>query len=240
MNKKQSSQLTLDNLPSKEKIADIRKQLKSADSALDEVESKQILSEYGIRVSTEQIANSLDQALGIADQIGFPVVLKTAAGAIHKTEIGGIHLNLANPEELIVAYNDLESRLGTRVVVQEMISDGVELLLGVVDDPQFGSLLMVGIGGIMVEVMKDTQLIWLPTDAEKVEEAIRGLKFAEILNGVRGQEKSDLNAIIETSLRLAQFADDCGDLIAELDINPLIAGPKGGVIVDALIIPKKE
>jgi acyl-CoA synthetase (NDP forming) len=217
-NKEQSSKLTLDNLPSKEKIAEIHRKLKSTDSALGEVESKQILSEYGIRVSTEQIVNSLDQALKVADEIGFPVVLKTAAGAIHKTEVSGIHLNLANPEELISAYKDLESRLGTRVVVQEMISDGVELLLGVIDD----------------------QLIWLPTDAEKVEEAIRGLKFAEILNGVRGQEKSDLNAIVETMLRLAQFAADCGDLIAELDINPLIAGPKGAVVVDALIIPKKE
>ena len=239
-NKKQSSNLTLDNLPSKDKIAEIRKQLNSADSALSEVESKQILSEYGIRVSTEQIANSLDQALEVADEIGFPVVLKTAAGVAHKTEVSGIHLNLANPEELISAYNDLESRLGTRVVVQEMISDGVELLLGVIDDPQFGSLLMVGIGGILVEVMKDTQLIWLPTDAEKVVDAIRGLKFAEILNGVRGQEKSDLNAIVEITLRLAQLAADCGDLIAELDINPLIAGSKGAVVVDALIIPKKE
>ena len=149
-------------------------------------------------------------------------------------------MNLSNPEELISAYKDLESRLGTRVVVQEMVTEGVELLFGVIDDPQFYSLLMVGIGGILVEVMKDTQLIWLPTDAEKVEEAIRGLKFAEILNGVRGQAKSDPNAIVETALRLAQLAADCGDLIAELDINPLIAGPKGGVVVDALIIPKKE
>jgi len=239
-NKEQSSKLTLDNLPSKEKIADIRKQLKSSDSALGEVESKQILSEYGIRVSTEQIANSLDQALEVADEIGFPVVLKTAAGATHKTEVSGIHLNLANPEELISAYKDLESRLGVRVVVQEMVTEGVELLLGVIDDPQFGSLLMVGIGGILVEVMKDTQLIWLPTDAEKVEEAIRGLKFVEILNGVREQEKSDLNAIVDVTLRLAHFALDCGDLVAELDINPLIAGSKGGVVVDALIIPKKE
>jgi acyl-CoA synthetase (NDP forming) len=239
-NKRQSSKLVLNDLPSKEKIADIRKRLNSADSALGEVESKQILSEYGIRVSTEQIANSLDQALEVADEIGFPVVLKTAAGATHKTEVGGIHLNLANPEELISAYKDLESRLGTRVVVQEMVTEGVRLLLGVVDDPQFGSLLMVGIGGILVEVMKDTQLIWLPTDAEKVKEAIRGLKFAEILDGVRGQEKSDLNAIVDTTLRLAHFALDCGDLIAELDINPLIAGPKGVVVVDALIIPKKE
>jgi acyl-CoA synthetase (NDP forming) len=238
--KEQSSKLTLDKLPSKEKINTIRKQLKSADSSLGEVESKQILSEYGIRVSTEQIANSLDQAIEVADEIGFPVVLKTAAGAIHKTEVSGIHLNLANQEELISAYKDLESRLGRRVVVQEMVTEGVELLFGVIDDPQFGSLLMVGSGGIFVEVMKDTQLIWLPTDAEKIEEAIRGLKFAEILNGVRGQEKSDLNAIVETALRLAQFAVDCGDLIAELDINPLIAGPEDVVVADALIIPKKE
>jgi acyl-CoA synthetase (NDP forming) len=88
-NKKQSSNLTLDNLPSKDKIAEIRKQLNSADSALSEVESKQILSEYGIGVSTEQIANSLDQALEVADEIGFPVVLKTAAGAANKTEVSG-------------------------------------------------------------------------------------------------------------------------------------------------------
>jgi acyl-CoA synthetase (NDP forming) len=239
-NKKQSLKLTLDKLPSKEIIADIRMRLKSGKSALDEVESKQILSEYGIRVSKEQIANSLDQALEVADEIGFPVVLKTAAGVTHKTEVSGIHLNLTNPEELISAYKDLESRLGTRVVVQEMISDGVELLIGVIDDQQFGSLLMVGFGGILVEVMKDTQLIWLPTDQGKVEGAIRGLRFAEILGGVRGQEKSDLNAIVETILRLAHFALDCGDLIAELDINPLIAGSKGVVVVDALIIPKKE
>jgi len=131
-NKRQSSKLVLNDLPSKEKIADIRKRLNSADSALGEVESKQILSEYGIRVSTEQIANSLDQALEVADEIGFPVVLKTAAGATHKTEVSGIHLNLANPEELISAYKDLEPRLGTRVVVQEMVTEGVELLLGVI------------------------------------------------------------------------------------------------------------
>jgi acyl-CoA synthetase (NDP forming) len=239
-NKGKKSKPVLDNLPSKEKIAEIRKQLENADSALDEVESKQILSEYGIRVSTEQIASSLDQALKAADEIGFPVVLKTAAGVSHKTEVSGIHLNLPNPEELISAYKDLESRLGTRVVVQEMVTEGVELLLGVIDDSQFGSLLMVGIGGILVEVMKDTQLIWLPTDAKKVEETIRGLKFAEILKGVRGQEKSDLNAIVDTALRIAHFALDCGDLIAELDVNPLIAGPKGAIVVDALIIPKKE
>ncbi|MHC5062209.1 MAG: acetate--CoA ligase family protein, partial [Planctomycetota bacterium] len=215
-NKEQPSKL-IDNLPSKEKIAEIRKLLQSADSALGEVESKQILSEYGIRVCTEQIANSLDQALEVADEIGFPVVLKTAAGATHKTEVNGIHLNLSSPEELTSAYKDLKARLGRQVVVQEMISEGVELLLGIIDDSQFGSLLMVGIGGILVEVMKDTKLIWLPTNAEKVEGAIRSLKFAEILNGVRGQEKSDLNAIVDTTLRLAHFATDCRNLIAELD-----------------------
>jgi acyl-CoA synthetase (NDP forming) len=238
--KEQSSKHTLGNLPSKERVADIRKQLERADSALGEAESKQILSQYGIKVSAERIADSLDQALEAADEIGFPVVLKTSTGATHKTEVGGIHLNLANPEELSAAYMDLESRLGARVVVQEMVTEGVELLLGVVDDPQFGSLLMVGIGGILVEVTKDTQLIWLPTDAGKVEEAIRALQFAEILNGVRGQEKCERRAIVDTALRLAHFALDCGDLIAELDINPLLAGPKGAVVVDALIIPKGE
>jgi acyl-CoA synthetase (NDP forming) len=230
----------LNKLPSKEKVTEIRNLLKNTKTAIDEVESKQILSEYGIRVSRERIVNSLAQALLEADEIGYPVVLKTAAGTAHKTEVRGIHLNLSNREELTSAYQDLESRLGTRVVVQEMVPEGVELLLGVIDDSQFGSLLMVGIGGILVEVMKDTQLIWLPTDAEKVKEAFRSLKFAEILKGVRGQEKSNLDAIVETTLRLGHFAQDCGDLIAELDINPLIAGWKEAVVVDALIIPKEE
>jgi len=237
-NKPDMSGSTLEGLPSKEKIAEIRERLKYAETALDEVESKEILSEYGIRVSAEKIVASLEEALSVADEISYPVVLKTAAGATHKTEVKGIHLNLANAKELTTAYKDLESRLGPQVVVQEMITDGVELLLGVIDDAQFGSLVMVGMGGILVEVMKDTNLIWLPTNADKVDQAIRSLKFTEILNGVRGQEKSDLDAIIDTTLRLAQFAMDCGDLFAELDINPLLAGPKGAVVVDALIIPK--
>jgi acyl-CoA synthetase (NDP forming) len=239
-NEDQSSKPVLSNLPSKERIGEIRRQLKSADTAFGEVESKLLLAEYGIRISKEQIANSLDQTLEAADGLGFPVALKTAAGVAHKTEVNGIHLNLANPEQLISAYKDLASRLGTRVVVQEMISDGVELLLGIINDPQFGSLLVIGIGGILVEVMKDTQMIWLPTSAAKVEDAIRSLKYAEILNGFRGGEKSDLNAIVETTLRLALFAADCGDLVAELDINPLIAGSQAAVVVDALLIPKRE
>ena len=235
-----SSASVLSDLPSEEKIAEIRERLEKADTALDEVESKEILSEYGIRVSTEKVVTSLKQALSVADEIGYPVVVKTAAGATHKTEVNGIHLNLANSEELSAAYKDLESRLGPQVVVQEMITEGVELILGVIDDAQFGSLVMVGIGGILVEVMKDTKLIWLPTNAEQVEDAIRSLKFTELLSGVRGQEKNDMDAIVDTTLRLAQFAMDCGDLIAELDINPLIARPNGAVVVDALIIPKKE
>ena len=233
-----SSKNKLIKIPSKGKIADIRKRLQSAVKALDEVESKQILSEYGIAISTEKGSETIDQALSAAEKIGYPVALKTAAGSTHKTEVRGIHLNITDSDELISAYKDLESRLGPQVVVQEMVAEGIELLLGIVNDPQFGPLLMVGIGGIMVEVLKDTKLIWLPTDANKIKDAIFDLKFAEIFKGVRGHDKSDLEAIIDTVLRLALFAADCGDLIAELDINPLIAGPKGAVVVDALIIPK--
>ena len=236
----ESAKPILSNLPSDEIIKGIRKRLELAVSPLDEVESKRILSEYGINVSIEEIASTLDQVLTAAEKIGFPVVLKTAAGATHKTEVNGIHLNLTSPEDLTSAYKDFESRLGAQVVVQEMVTGEVELILGIVIDRQFGSLLMVGIGGILVELMKDSNLIWLPTDSNKIEEALLSLKFADILNGIRGQEKSDLDSIVDTALRLGHFANDCGDLIAELDINPLMARPSSAIVVDALIIPKSS
>lgn len=208
-------------------------------SPLDEHTSKQLLARYGLPHPPEKIAESLAEALTTAEQIGYPLALKTANGILHKTDAGGLHLNLRTPDALRTAYEDLATRLGPRVLVQKMAAPGVELILGLINDPQFGLLLSIGIGGILVEVLRDTRLILLPTTEDDIRRALRALRGAALLRGVRGHPPVDEDAIIRAALSLAAFAADAGDLIAEVDINPLIARPDGVVAVDALIIPKK-
>ena len=224
--------------PDADQLAALRSRLALAETALDEVESKQILAAYGLRVSREQIAETCDEAAAAAQLIGYQVAVKTAAGTTHKSEVNGYHLNIASQTELESAYRDLESRLGQRVVVQEMVPPGVELLLGITSDPQFGPVLMVGIGGVLVELIRDAKLIWLPARPNTIQASWLSLKSAQVFEGLRGKPKPDLDAVVDAAARLAQFAADAGDLIAELDINPLIAGPDGAIVVDALIIPK--
>jgi acyl-CoA synthetase (NDP forming) len=207
---------------------------------LDEHTSKHLLARYGLPHPPEKIAESLADALTVAEHIGYPLALKTANGILHKTDAGGLHLNLRTPDALRTAYEDLATRLGPRVLVQKMAAPGVELLLGLINDPQFGLLLSIGIGGILVEVLRDTRLILLPTTEDDIRRALRALRGAALLRGVRGHPPVDEDAIVRAALSLAAFAADAGDLIAEVDINPLIARPDGVVAVDALIIPKKS
>ncbi|GAB4578505.1 MAG: acetate--CoA ligase family protein [Anaerolineales bacterium] len=206
---------------------------------LDEHTSKTLLARYGLPHPPEKIAETLADALTAAEHIGYPIALKTANGILHKTDAGGLHLNLQSPISLTTAYEDLSARLGPRVLVQKMAAPGVELILGLINDPQFGMLLSIGIGGILVEVLRDTRLLLLPTTADDIRRALRSLRGAALLRGVRGQPPVDEDAIINAALSLAAFAADAGHLIAEVDINPLIARPDGVVAVDAVIIPKK-
>ncbi len=184
------------------------------------------------------MAGSLPQALQLAETIGYPVALKTASGILHKSEQRGIHLNLAAPGELAAAYQDLENRLGPQVLVQQMIPPGVELLLGLVNDAQFGPMLALGSGGIWVEAFKDYRLLLLPAAPAQVRQALLALRSAPLLQGYRGTPPVDLDAVVDAALRLASLAADMGDLIAELDINPLVALPSGAVVVDALVVPR--
>ena len=149
-----------------------------------------------------------------------------------------MRLDLANPEQLGAAYRDFEERLGPQALVQQMIPPGVELILGLVNDPQFGPLLTLGLGGIFVEVFKDVRMLMLPTTPEAVREALLSLRGAALLHGVRGRPGADLKAAVLAAMGLAALAEDLGDLIAEIDVNPLIALPDAAVVVDALIVPK--
>ena len=221
-----------------EQLGALRRQLESATDALDEHASKEILRAYGLTTTQERAVTTLDDALGAADEIGYPVALKTAGGDLHKTERDGVLLGLADPAALTTAYRDFEARLGARVLVQEMIPDGCELILGLVFDPQFGPMLTLGTGGIFVEVLKDFRMLTLPTTTDAVAEALVGLRGAILLRGVRGRPPADIKAVIRAALSLSALAADLGDLIAEVDVNPLVALPDRAVVVDALIVPK--
>jgi acyl-CoA synthetase (NDP forming) len=214
-----------------------RARVRRATEALGEHESKQVLEAYGLRTTPERRAAEVDAVLRAASEIGYPVVLKTDTGDLHKSERGGVRLDLASADEAVEAYRDLAERLGPEVLVQQMVPRGVELILGIVNDPQFGPLLTLGSGGIFVEVWKDVRMLMLPTTAEAVEEALLGLRGAALLRGVRGRPGADLAAVVDAALKLGALALDLGDHIAEVDVNPLIALPDGAIVADALIVP---
>jgi acyl-CoA synthetase (NDP forming)/acyl-CoA thioesterase FadM len=213
--------------------------LSYAAGPLDEHASAEILRAYGVPVAEARLADSLDEVGRAARQLGFPVALKTAAGALHKTDAGGVRLGLADEAALEAAYRDLSARLGPRALVQKMAPPGVELILGLARDPQFGLMLTVGMGGIAVEVFKDARLLALPPRPEDVRAALLGLRGAPMLRGLRGRPPADVEAVVQAALRLADLAHDLGDKIEAVDINPLIALPEGVIAVDALIIPRQ-
>jgi acyl-CoA synthetase (NDP forming) len=223
-----------------ENLDALRRQLETATDALDEHASKQLLNAYGLTTTRESAVSTLTDVLAAAAEIGYPIALKTASGDLHKTERGGVRLGIADPEELADEYRDFESRLGPRVLVQEMVPDGFELLLGLVFDPQFGPMLTIATGGIFVEVLKDFRMLPLPTTSAKIADALASLRGAPILQGVRGRAPADTKAIVQAALSLAALAADLGDHLGEVDINPLVALPDRAVVVDALIVPKAQ
>ncbi len=203
----------------------------------DEFASGEILQVYGIPIAERAIVHSLDEALNAAERIGYPVALKTASGAAHKTEVSGVHLSLRHASALAIAYRDLSARLGPRVLVQQMVPAGVELLLGLNKDDQFGWMLVIGLGGVFVESFHESRLVMLPCTPNEILTALISLRGAELLNGWRGQSPVNVEAIIEAALRVAQLAIDYSSQLSAVDINPLIASANGVVAVDALVIP---
>jgi len=146
-------------------------------------------------------------------------------------------LNLADREILAAAYREMSSRLGPAVTVQEMVEPGVEVALGVVRDPQFGPLVMIAAGGVLIETFHDRRLALPPLDESHASRLIAGPGIRPLLAGVRGAPPADIAALAAALSRFSLLAHDLGDLIGALDVNPLIAGPDGCVAVDALIEP---
>lgn len=206
--------------------------------ALTEGEGLGLLADYGVPVVAHAVVDDVDRAVVAADEMGYPVVLKTAVpGIMHKSDVGGVVLNVVDAEGVRVAYADLCDRLGPEVLVAPMTLPDVEMALGVVSDPQFGSMVLVAGGGVFIEVLGDRQLGLVPIDAPIARRMIDKLAIAPILDGIRGRSPVDKESVATALVGLSNLAADVGDLIAELDVNPLAVGPDGCVALDALVIP---
>ena len=200
-----------------------------------------ILAAYRIPVLTPRLAESSEAAAAIARNLGQPVALKIASPQIsHKTDVGGVVLGLSSPTEVLAAADAMLARVRSRrpdatiqgILVQPMAPAGKELLLGAVHDAQFGPLVMVGFGGIYVEVLRDTATRLAPVSPAEALRMLDELKMAALLHGVRGEPAVDLQTLAETISRFGQLIVDCPDL-AEVELNPLVVTPTGVVAIDA-------
>jgi acetyltransferase len=241
------SGLDIDDSISAQKAEDL---LATADSSLSEHQSKALLNLYGIPVTREMVATSAPDAVRFAEDIGFPVVLKVdSPDILHKSEANAIRLGVGSKEEIIQIYDELienaikynsKARING-ILVQEMIRDGSEVMIGMSQDPQFGPTIVFGLGGIFVEILKDISLRVAPLSPADAEQMVKEIKGYPILTGVRGKRRADIEAIVDVLLRTSKLAKDWEDTISEIDINPLMVLDEGRGVraVDALVVLKK-
>jgi acyl-CoA synthetase (NDP forming) len=207
-------------------------------SALDEAESQTLLADYGLPVLPHRIVESAADAEEAARQLGFPVVLKTAQpGILHKSDVGGVKLGLGDAAAVRAAYEDVARRLGPRALLAPMAKGGLELSFGAKLDPQFGPVVMVGAGGVLIEFMADRACALAPFEDAEAGRLIDGLSLRPLLDGKRGAAASDIPALAAALARFSTMVADLSGLVQEIDINPLLAEPKGCVALDALIVP---
>jgi len=209
-----------------------------------ETEARAVCLDYGISVARSELAGNEDEAVCYAEKIGFPVVLKIVSpDIIHKSDVGGVRVNLRNEEEVHGAYGDILNSVKEHankariigVLVQEMAPPSTEVIVGSIKDPQFGATLMFGLGGILVEILKDVTFKIAPITREEAQEMITEVKAYPILRGYRGTPPSDTNTIIDILLATSRLVTEY-EQIRELDLNPVIVYEKGAKAVDARII----
>ena len=223
----------------------IAKSINEGRDQLTTRESIDVLDAYGIRVCKSGFAKSEDEAVTIADSIGYPVVMKmTSKTTSHKTDVGGVRVNIQSAEQLRAEYQDLIAKLTEKglleglegVIIQEMVKGNREMVCGIATDPQYGPMMMFGLGGVFIEVMKDVTFRIAPLTDVDAKEMIKSVKAYKLLEGARGTKPAQMEQIEETLLRLSQLVNDF-KFIDELDINPLLISEKTGegIAVDGRI-----
>ena len=204
--------------------------LEAGDRWLSASEVRALLESYGVPVVPERGAASVDEAVAAAEGLGYPVVLKTAVAGVHKTDVGGVALDLRDE----AAVREAAERIGAPLLVQPLIRGGVELLVGAVADPVFGPLVALGPGGTLAELIGGASFRLAPLTDADAEELVSTGKVALLLGGFRGASAADTDAVSELLVRVGRLVDDVPE-VAELDLNPVLAGPDGCVAVDARI-----
>lgn len=208
---------------------------------LGEAEARGVIAAYGIPIPASRLARTSQEAMRIARDIGYPVAMKIASPDIlHKSDIGGIRLNLETPDDVRNAFDLILNRARQHLptaeiwgtLVQEMVDPGKEVIVGMSRDPQFGPLILFGLGGIYVEVLQDVTFRLAPVSERAARTMVTEIRSAPLLRGVRGEEPSDLDAVAEVIQRVSQLVMDFPEIV-ELDINPLVVHPTGAIALDA-------
>ena len=221
---------------------------KEGRSVLTEFESKRILKQVGISVVETKLAETQKEAVSLSRKMGFPVALKIASpDVIHKSDSGGVKLSLNNMTEVKKAYDEILRKVRKRypgavihgVSVQKMIRPGTEVIVGTSKDPQFGPVIMFGLGGVFVELLKDVSFRVIPVERRDAQEMINEIKGYPILQGYRGKEPANISALVETILKVSKLIEE-NPQIKELELNPIFAYRDKAVAVDARIILEKD
>jgi acyl-CoA synthetase (NDP forming) len=225
-------------------IQDLKKQGRDI---LTEIEAKQVFNKAGVKTIETKLAASQKEALAICKEIGFPVVLKIASPDItHKSDAGGVKTGLKNAAEMKKAYSEIMASVKEKypkakiegVSVQSMARPGIEIIIGMYKDKQFGPVIMFGLGGIFVEVLKDVSFRLIPILKRDAEQMIKEIKGYALLNGYRGQEPAHIPSLVDILLKVSDLVEKTPE-IKEIDLNPVFAYKDSAVAVDARIVLEK-
>ncbi len=217
---------------------------KEGRTLLTEIEAKQVLEESGVPVSPARLARTRDDAVKMANELGYPIVLKIVSPQItHKSDVGGVALNLTSAEEVGAAYDSVVASSKQHVpdatidgvAVQRMEKQGIEVIVGMIKDPQFGPVMMFGLGGVLVEVLKDVAFRVVPLNERDARQMVHEIKGYPLLEGYRGQDPADIARLEQLLLKVSQFIEQHPE-VAELDLNPVFAYKDGALAVDARIV----
>lgn len=225
-------------------IKDVKKQGRDV---LTEIEAKQVFKEAGVKTIETRLASSQKEALAICNDIGFPVVLKIASPDItHKSDAGGVKTGLKNGAEVRKAYREIMASVRQKypkakiegVAVQSMARPGIEIIIGMYKDAQFGPVIMFGLGGIFVEVLKDVSFRLIPILPRDAEQMIKEIKGYALLQGYRGQQPAHIPSLADILLKVSNLVEKTPE-IKEIDLNPVFAYKDSAVAVDARIVLEK-
>ncbi len=222
--------------------------IKTDHKVITEEASKSILKTYGVKVPPYALVTSADEAVKAAKKIGYPLVMKIVSPQIlHKTDVGGVKVGIDNDKDVRKTFTDMYGRLSKKkgvhvkgVLLEKMVPKGIELIVGLQNDPQFGPVMMVGLGGVMTEIFKDVAFRMLPITTSDAKSMLTELKSSKVFKGFRGSEPIDLNMLAKALVQIGKIGVDNAIFVNSIDFNPVVVYPKSYYVVDAKIILSKE